>query len=58
MEVERVYREWDVTLKWAPFLLDPSIPPQGRERARQTTPDSPKSHLELRGERAGLEARA
>jgi len=52
-----VYREWDVDLRWAPFLLDPSIPPQGRERARQTTPDTPKSHLELRGEQAGLEFR-
>lgn len=52
-----MYREWDVELKWAPFLLDPSIPPQGRERARQTTPDTPKSHLEARGESAGLEFR-
>lgn len=52
-----MYREWDVTLRWAPFLLDPSIPPQGRERARQTTPDTPKSHLELRGEQADLDFR-
>jgi predicted DsbA family dithiol-disulfide isomerase len=57
VEVERIYREWDVDLKWAPFLLDPSVPPEGRERARQTTPDAPQSHLELRGEQAGVEFR-
>ncbi len=57
MEVERIHREWDVTLKWAPFLLDPSIPPQGRERQPQTTTDTPKSHLELMGEQRGIEFR-
>lgn len=54
MEVERVYREWEVTLEWAPFYLDPSIPPEGRVRAPTTTPDTPPSAMELRGEALGI----
>ncbi len=54
MEVERVYREWDVTLEWAPFSLDPSIPPEGRSRTPTTTPDTPPSTMELRGEALGV----
>lgn len=57
MEVERLEREWNVVLDWAPFYLDPTIPPEGRTRTPQTTPDSPKSALELRGERLGIEFR-
>jgi predicted DsbA family dithiol-disulfide isomerase len=57
VEVERVWREWDVTLRWAPFFLDPSIPPEGRHRTPQTTADTPKSHLEARGEQGGIEFR-
>lgn len=54
MEVERVYREWDVTLEWAPFFLDPSIPPEGRVRAPMIAPGAPPSALEQRGEGLGL----
>lgn len=54
MEVERVYREWDVNLEWAPFFLDPSIPPEGRTRTPTTTPDTPPSTMELRGEALGV----
>ena len=54
MEVERVYREWDVTLDWPPFFLDPSIPPEGRTRTPTTTPDTPPSAMELRGEALGI----
>ena len=57
MEVERLYQNWDVVLDWAPFFLDPSIPPEGRPRAPQTTTDTPKSDLELRGESLGIEFR-
>ncbi|GMU41022.1 MAG: hypothetical protein AMXMBFR23_18880 [Chloroflexota bacterium] len=57
MEVERLEREWNVVLDWAPFYLDPTIPPEGRTRTPQTTPDSPKSALEERGERLGIEFR-
>jgi predicted DsbA family dithiol-disulfide isomerase len=57
VEVERIQREWDVALRWAPYLLDPSIPPEGRQRTPQTNPDTPKSHLELMGEARGIEFR-
>jgi predicted DsbA family dithiol-disulfide isomerase len=57
VEVERIQREWEVDIEWRPFFLDPTIPPEGRERAPQTSDDTPKSHLELRGEAAGIEFR-
>ncbi len=57
MEVERLQNEWDVDVEWAPFFLDPTIPPEGRERTPQTTADSPKSALEERGDSLGIEFR-
>ena len=55
MEVERLQREHpDVNVRWVPFFLDPTIPPEGRYREPTTTPDTPKSHLELRGEASGI----
>ena len=57
MEVERLYQQWDVALDWAPFFLDPSIPPEGRARTRQTATDTPQSPLEARGESLGVEFR-
>ena len=41
-------------MSWAPFLLDPSIPPEGRTREPRTQPDDPPTYLEQRGERAGI----
>ena len=57
MEVERLYRNWDVVLDWAPFFLDPSIPSEGRARTPQTTADTPKSPMETRGDSLGIEFR-
>lgn len=55
MEVERVQREHpDVNVRWVPFFLDPTIPPEGRTREPTTTDETPKSHLELRGEASGI----
>lgn len=55
MEVERLKQEYpDVEIRWVPFLLDPTIPPEGRTRAPTTTADTPPSHLELRGEASGI----
>ena len=56
MEVERLYEHWDIELDWAPFFLDPSIPPEGRPRQPQA-PDSPETPVEARGKRLGLEFR-
>ena len=54
MEVEKLRREYELEVHWWPFLLDPSIPAEGREREPRTKPDDPPTHLELRGERAGI----
>ena len=54
MEVEKLRREYELEVRWWPFLLDPSIPPEGREREPRTTPDDPPTQLELRGERVGI----
>ncbi len=44
-------------MRWAPFFLDPSIPPEGRSRTPQTRDDTAKSHLEVMGEARGIEFR-
>ncbi len=58
MEVEKFKRDYpDAEVRWVPFLLDPSIPPEGRARKPSTNADTPKSALELRGEASGIEFR-
>ena len=54
MEVEKLRKHYDMDVRWAPFLLDPSIPPEGRTREPYTKPGDPPSALELRGERCGI----
>jgi predicted DsbA family dithiol-disulfide isomerase len=55
--IDRLWQKYDFTLDWAPFFLDPSIPPEGRHRQPTTTADTPKSDLELRAESEGIEIR-
>ena len=55
--IDRLWRKYDFTLDWAPYFLDPSIPPEGRTRAPTTTPDTPKSDLEKRADAEGIELR-
>ena len=43
-----------MNVRWVPFFLDPTIPPEGRIREPTTTADTPKSALELRGEASGI----
>jgi predicted DsbA family dithiol-disulfide isomerase len=54
VEVERLMEEYDLEVQFAPFLLDPSTPPEGKPRRPQSSPDSPPSPLEERGERLGI----
>ena len=56
MEVERIYEHWDIEIDWAPFFLDPSIPPEGRARQPQAA-GSPETPVEARGKRLGLDFR-
>lgn len=55
--IDRLWQKYDFTLDWAPYFLDPTIPPEGRVRAPTTTPDTPKSDLEKRAESEGIELR-
>jgi predicted DsbA family dithiol-disulfide isomerase len=54
VEVEKLIREYEVEVQFAPYLLDPTTPSEGKPRRPQTTPDSPPSALELRGQRLGV----
>ena len=51
-----MYRNWDIELDWAPFFLDPSIPPEGRARQPQAA-GAPETPVEARGQRLGLDFR-
>jgi predicted DsbA family dithiol-disulfide isomerase len=54
VEVEKLREQYDLAISWAPFFLDPSIPPEGRTREPYTKPGDPPTHLEVRGEQSGL----
>lgn len=41
-------------MRFAPFFLDPSTPPEGKPRRQMTKPGDPPSHLEVRGQESGL----
>ena len=43
-----------MTVRFAPFLLDPSVPPEGKPRRQHSQPGDPPSALELRGESLGI----
>ncbi len=53
-EVERLQREYDIEVAWAPYLLDPSTPPEGKPRRQQSKPGDPPSYLEQRGADSGI----
>lgn len=54
--MERLEADYPGVLRvqWSPFLLDPTIPPEGRTREPRTSPGDPPSPLEVRGQRAGI----
>lgn len=54
MGVERLQREYDVEVRWAPYFLDPTTPPQGKPRKPQTAPDDPPTRIEAMGAELGL----
>ena len=53
-EVERLQREYNVEVTWAPYLLDPTVPPEGRVVTPRQGPDDPPSPVEQRALDAGL----
>jgi predicted DsbA family dithiol-disulfide isomerase len=53
-ELEKLERDYPVDISWAPFLLDPSVPPEGRATEPRQRPGDPPSPVEQRAEAAGL----
>ncbi len=41
-------------MRFAPYLLDPATPPEGKPRKQMTQPGAPKTNLEERGELLGI----
>ena len=54
MQVERLQREYDVAVDWAPFLLNPDTPPEGAPARYRRGADDPPSPVEERAAREGL----
>ena len=53
-EVEALMERHALDIRFAPYLLDPSTPPEGKPRRPQSAPDAPPSALELRGQSLGI----
>ncbi len=53
-EIERLGEKYTLDVRFAPYLLDPSTPPEGKPRKQQSTPGSPPSAMEERGTSLGL----
>jgi predicted DsbA family dithiol-disulfide isomerase len=54
VEVEKLQARYDVDVRFAPYLLDPTTPPEGKARKRYTNPDDPPTDMELRAEASGI----
>ena len=54
MEVERLSAKYDLDVRFAPYLLDPSTPPEGKPRRQMSEPGSPPSQMEQRAESLGI----
>lgn len=54
MEVERLREKYAIDVHWSPFLLDPTVPPEGRPQQRYTKDGDPPTPLEERGQSLGI----
>lgn len=54
-ELEKLERDYPVDISWAPFLLDPSVPPEGRTHPPRQPEGDPPSPVEQRAMSAGLQ---
>lgn len=53
--VERLRRDYpDIEVAWSPYLLDPSVPPEGRPTLPRQQPGDQPSAVEIRAADAGL----
>jgi predicted DsbA family dithiol-disulfide isomerase len=53
-EVERLSKEYDIDVEFAPFFLRPDTPPEGMTHTRITPPDAPPTPTGLRAEPLGI----
>jgi predicted DsbA family dithiol-disulfide isomerase len=54
VEVERLQQEYDIEVKFSPFFLDPSTPPEGKPRRQQTRPGDGPTPIEERAAGLGI----
>jgi predicted DsbA family dithiol-disulfide isomerase len=54
VEIERLQKEYEFEVDFAPFLLRPDVPEGGAPARSAGPPDRPPSALELRGENLGI----
>lgn len=53
-EIERLGEKYDLDVRFAPYLLDPTTPPEGKPRKPYSQPGDGPSPIEQRGESLGL----
>ncbi|MGI8550293.1 MAG: DsbA family oxidoreductase [Dehalococcoidia bacterium] len=54
VEVERLQTAYDLDVQFAPFLLDPTTPPEGKARRQMTQPGDPPTAIEERASTLGI----
>jgi predicted DsbA family dithiol-disulfide isomerase len=53
--LDRLKQEYPVEVSWAPFLLDPTVPEEGRVTEPRTKPGDPLTRVEVRAVEEGLD---
>jgi predicted DsbA family dithiol-disulfide isomerase len=53
-ELDRIQQEYELEVRFAPYLLDPTTPPEGKPRRPMTQPGDPPTDMEQRGQRLGI----
>ncbi|MFN8585000.1 MAG: DsbA family oxidoreductase [Dehalococcoidia bacterium] len=54
MELEKLQENFPIDVHWSPFLLDPTVPPEGRPQTPYNKPGDPPTPVEERAERLGI----
>lgn len=53
-ELDRIQQEYELEVRFAPYLLDPTTPPEGKPRRPMTQPGDPPTDMEQRGQSLGI----
>jgi len=54
VEVEKLQQAYYLDVRFTPFLLDPTTPPEGKPRRQATKPGDPPTPIEQRAEGLGI----